>query len=62
VEPEVFFIQLRALGDSFQTVQKIELRIAAGSRENQATGLVGLRFSRLQTFTSFEGIGISRSV
>jgi hypothetical protein len=34
VEPKVVFIQLRALGHSFQTVEKIELWIAAGSREN----------------------------
>jgi hypothetical protein len=50
VKPEVVFIERRTLCDGFQTVEKIEFRIAASSRKNQTAALVGLRFLRLQAF------------
>ncbi len=31
VQPEILRVELRTLGDSFQTVEKIELRLASGS-------------------------------
>src|SRR5208337_1449200 len=49
VQPEVLFIQLRTLCHSFQTVEKIELRVATSRWEDQVAGLVGLRLPRLQT-------------
>src|SRR5579863_3640343 len=48
VQPEVLFIELRSLGASLQAVEKIQLRIAPGSREHQPTCLVRLRFPSFQ--------------
>jgi hypothetical protein len=39
VQPEVLFVELRALSNRFQTVEKIELRLAASGWEDQTASL-----------------------
>src|ERR1700681_1239421 len=49
VKPEVVFVELRTLCNTFQAVQEVELWLASGSREDQTARLVSFRLPRLQT-------------
>jgi hypothetical protein len=49
VQPEVFRVQFRTLGNSFQAVEEAELRIGSPGGEHQVAILVRLRLPRLQT-------------
>lgn len=45
VKPEVLFVEFRAVSNGFQLVQEVELRIAAGGREDRRAGSASLRFT-----------------
>ena len=49
VKPKVVFVELRTLRYGVQAIEKVELWIASGSREDQTATLVHFRPPRLET-------------
>jgi hypothetical protein len=62
VKPKVVFVELRTLRYGLQAVEKVELWIASGSREDQTATLVHFRPPRLETLHQLFRTGISRSL
>src|ERR1017187_4218494 len=48
VEPEVFRVLFRTLGDGLQIIEEVHLYVAPGSRKDQVACLVRLRLQRLE--------------